>query len=255
MAKNKLKKFAELAAWDNVFEFPVQEILQGKCSPQKGKWAEFFGNDNPIVLELGCGRGEYSVALAERDPNANFIGVDIKGSRMWTGARLSQSMGLRNVAFVRTSIEMLSAFFAEDEVSEIWLTFPDPQMKKQRKRLTSQRFLKLYSGFLKDGGTVRLKTDSNFLFTYTRQLIEANNLPLEVIYQDIYAEEENPLTLLLTTIQTYYEKQWLSRGITIKYLEFRLPKSANIKEISDEGIELDTYRSFGRDQRSKLRIN
>ena len=253
MAKNKLKKFAELAEWHNVFEFPLQEILAGKSSEQKGKWHDFFGNNNPIVLELGCGRGEYTVELGRKNPNKNFIGIDIKGSRMWTGAKQSQEEKLQNVAFIRTNIELIGAFFSPEEVSEIWITFADPQMKKTRKRLTSERFLSLYQSIMKETGKIRLKTDSNFLFTYTKELAEANNLTINHILQDIYRECPENLSEL-TDIQTYYEKQWINRGISIKYIEFLLNKNIKIKEIDDSHIELDTYRSFGREQRSKLGI-
>ena len=158
--------------------------------PLRGRWRqEFFKNDNPIVLELGCGRGEYAVGLARRYPDRNFIGVDIKGSRMWSGATESLKEGLKNVAFLRTNIEIIDHFFAPGEVQEIWLTFSDPQMKKATKRLTSTYFLARYRHFLEDGGLIHLKTDSNFLFTYTKYMVEANHLPVEVCTEDLYGDK------------------------------------------------------------------
>ncbi len=254
MAKNKLKKFAELESMDNVFEYPLQNILDGNHFHLRGKWnSDFFRNDNPIVLELGCGRGEYTVGLAKRFENVNYIGIDIKGARMWTGATESNREGLKNVAFVRTDIQHISSFFAENEVSEIWITFPDPQMKKTRKRLTSERFLNNYRKVLKDNGLIRLKTDSNFLLTYTTMLVEANKLPINAKITDIYQTILADKYSMLTEVKTYYESQWLGRGISIKYIEFALPKNLIIEEIECE-IPYDDYRSYGRQRRSELKI-
>ena len=251
MSKNKLKKFAEMAQMENVFEFGLQRILQGEIFHLKGNWNKsFFINNNPIVLELGCGRGEYTLGLAKNCPEKNCIGIDIKGARMWSGATESNALNLKNVAFVRTDIHQLNAFFAQDEISEIWLTFPDPQMKKQRKRLTSTRFLDYYKKIIKHNGAIHLKTDSNFLFTYTSALIEKNNLPLITKIDDLYSSkmyDQNPDL----QIKTYYENQWNARGINIKYLEFLLPKTAELNEPNIE-IELDKYRSYGRQKRSEL---
>ena len=250
MSKNKLKKFAEMAQMENVFEFGLQKILQGEHFHLKGNWnRDFFKNNNPIVLELGCGRGEYTLGLAKNCPEKNYIGIDIKGARMWTGATESNTRNLENVAFVRADIQQLNAFFAQDEISEIWLTFPDPQMKKQRKRLTSTRFLDYYKNILKHNGTIHLKTDSNFLFTYTAALIEKNNLLLVTKIDDLYSSEIYAQSVDLQ-IKTYYESQWDARGIKIKYLQFLLPKT-ELQEPQIE-IEFDEYRSYGRQKRSEL---
>ena len=200
------------------------------------------------MLELGCGRGEYTVGLGRLFSEKNFIGVDIKGARMWTGATESLREGLNNVAFLRTNIEIIDRFFGENEVSEIWLTFSDPQMKKPTKRLSSSFFLERYRRFLKDGGLVHLKTDSNFLYTYTRLLIEENQLPVLVQTDDLYHSGQADEIL---SIQTYYEQQWLDRGMNIKYIKFALPKEGTLRE-PDVEIEMDDYRSYNRSKRSGL---
>ena len=175
MSKNKLSKFADMATYPHVFE----PTFGDAPFEMRGRWgSDFFHNDNPIVLELGCGRGEYTVGLAKLFPDKNFIGVDIKGARMWTGATQSLREGMANVAFLRTQIEFIEKYFAPGEVAEIWLTFSDPQMKKVTKRLTSTYFLARYRNILADGGIIHLKTDSNFLFTYTTYVVERNALPL-----------------------------------------------------------------------------
>ena len=182
MGKGKLAKFAEMAQNPLVFE-PRYNPTAEKADDfaLQGNWnREFFHNQNPIVLELGCGRGEYTVGLAQLYPDRNFIGVDIKGSRMWTGATDALNKGLKNVAFLRTNIEFIWQFFGKDEVSEIWLTFSDPQMKKATKRLSSTYFLERYRRFMTDGGLIHLKTDSNFLFTYTCEMLKANDITPEV---------------------------------------------------------------------------
>lgn len=215
----------------------------------RGHWGErVFGNSNPIVLELGCGRGEYCVGLGRLFPDKNFIGVDIKGARMWHGAKEALESGMGNVAFLRTHIEFIERFFAPDEVSEIWLTFSDPQMKKATKRLTSTYFLERYRHFVKDNGLIHLKTDSNFLFTYTRELVTANSLPAEYIADDLYEQVKDDPIL---SIQTYYEQQWLQRGLTIKYLRFHLPHDGTLTE-PEIDIPLDDYRSYNRQKRSSL---
>ena len=186
MGKGKLAKFADMAEYSHVFEYPYS-VVDNVPFEMKGRWnADFFHNDNPIVLELGCGRGEYTTGLARRYADKNFIGVDIKGARMWTGATEALNEGLKNAAFLRTNIEIIERFFAPGEVSEIWLTFSDPQMKKATKRLTSTYFMERYRKFLKPDGLVHLKTDSNFMFTYTKYMIEANQLPVEFITDDLY---------------------------------------------------------------------
>lgn len=245
MAPNKLQKFSEMETIPFVFQYPFA-VLQEKGFPMAGKWhSEFFHNTNPIVLELGCGKGEYTVGLAKKFPDKNFIGLDIKGARMWSGATQARDEGLTNVAFLRTHIELIDKFFASGEVDEIWITFPDPQMKKVRKRLTSTRFLELYRNILRPGGTIHLKTDSPFLFTYTRLLVESNPeaLPLKVCTDDLYAKPDKVDDIL--DIKTHYERQWLERGLTIKYLSFGLEQDESLKELDAE-IERDTYRSYSR---------
>lgn len=242
MGKNKLKKFCEMETFSNVFQYPYSVLMQ-QGFPLKGKWhSDFFGNGNPIVLELGCGKGEYTVGLAKRFPDRNFIGVDIKGARMWTGAKQAVADNMPNVAFVRTNIELIASFFAPGEVSEIWITFPDPQMKKTNKRLTSVRFLNLYRRILEPGGIINLKTDSPFLYTYTRELVRLNGLPVEVDTDDLYA---SGMADDILEIRTFYEQQWLARGLTIKYLRWRLDEGTELQE-PDIEIEFDTYRSFSR---------
>ncbi len=211
----------------------------------KGKWAlDFFKNDNPIVLELGCGKGEYTVELAAMNPNINYIGVDIKGARLWKGAKQAFLRNMKNVGFLRTNIELITQFFAPNEVDEIWLTFPDPQMRKVRKRLTSTTFLNKYRNFLKPGGIVHLKTDSQFQFKYTLEMVKVNGF--EILAQTDNLYEWEGLTDVLR-IRTYYEKQWLDRGITSKYLAF-IPHQNEYLEPNIE-IERDEYRSFGRTAR------
>ncbi len=249
MGKNKLKKFADMERLDNVFQLSYNEIVKdGAVFEMKGKWGEmYFGNSNPIVLELGCGKGEYTVGLARMYPDKNFIGIDIKGSRMWSGATEAMSEGLGNVAFVRTGINAIEHFFGENEVSEIWITFADPQMKKVNKRLTSTYFMGLYKKLMKDGGLVHLKTDSMFLYTYTLLMVEGSGMDVRVKADDLYAEFDSREF----DIKTYYEQQWIARGIAIKYLQFVLTKDADLKE-PDVEIEYDEYRSFGRKKRSEL---
>ncbi len=246
MGKNKLQKFDDMSNYPHVFQYPfstLQEIGFGL----KGKWnAEFFKNDNPIVLELGCGKGEYTVGLGKLYPGKNFIGIDIKGARMWTGATQSLQEEMQNVAFLRTHIELINHFFAPGEVSEIWLTFPDPQMKKVNKRMTSTRFMKLYREILKDTGLIHLKTDSNFMYTYTCEMVKANDFPVAETTDDLYhSSVDDPIL----SIQTHYEQQWLERGLAIKYIRFNLvPKDEYIEP--DVEIEPDSYRSYNRSRRS-----
>lgn len=251
MGKNKLEKFAEMAGYDHVVEAPFQ-TPDSPCHELYGKWhKEFFKNDNPIVLELGCGRGEYCVGLGRQFPDKNFIGVDIKGARMWTGATEAKQEGLHNVAFLRTHIEFIDKFFAPGEVAEIWLTFSDPQMKKVTKRLTSTYFLQRYRHFMQENGIVHLKTDSNFLFTYTDYVVKENHLEVECRTTDLYGEPNVNIDPLVKDIHTYYEQMWIDRGLSIKYLKFRLPQSPALVE-PDVEIELDSYRSYNRSKRSSL---
>lgn len=239
MGKNKLRKFAEMEDFGCVFQYPWAVVSQ-EAFPLKGKWHQYFGNDCPIVLELGCGKGEYTVGLARVTPSKNFIGIDIKGARMYTGAKAAEAEGLKNVAFLRTQIELLPHFFAPGEVSEIWITFPDPQMKKVRKRLTATNFLRLYSQVLVDGGSIHLKTDSPFLYTYTLEMLKASSLCADIDTADLYG---SGLDAQLPPIKTHYEKQWLQRGMPIKLLSFALPHSAPLAE-PDVEIEPDGYRSY-----------
>ena len=251
MGKGKLAKFADMETYENVFQYPYS-VVDHVSFDLQGHWREqYFHNDNPIVLELGCGKGEYAVELARNYPDKNFIGVDIKGARMWTGATQALNEGLKNVAFLRTNIEIIDRFFAKDEVQEIWLTFSDPQMKNPRKRLTSTYFLERYRHFLVDNGTIHLKTDSNFLFTYTTFVAEKNLLPVDFRTEDLYhdvlsAQNVEPATL---SVQTYYESMWIARGLNIKYMRWHLPHTVALEE-PDVEIELDDYRSYHRDKRS-----
>ncbi|MBQ9560895.1 MAG: tRNA (guanosine(46)-N7)-methyltransferase TrmB [Prevotella sp.] len=251
MGKGKLAKFADMERYENVFQYPYS-VVDNVPFEMKGRWRQqYFNNDNPIVLELGCGKGEYTVELAKLHPDMNFIGVDIKGARMWTGATLALEQGLKNVAFLRTNIEVIDRFFSEDEVQEIWLTFSDPQMKNPRKRLTSTYFLERYRRFLVDGGVIHLKTDSNFLFTYTSYVVDENSLPVILKTNDLYSEENKGKEELseATAIQTYYESMWIERGLNIKYLKFQLPRKVELREPEVE-IEFDEYRSYHRDKRT-----
>ena len=257
MGKGKLAKFADMERYANVFQYPYS-VVDDVPFEMKGYWRQhYFHNDNPIVLELGCGRGEYTVGLAKMFPDVNFIGVDIKGARMWTGATQALNEGLKNVAFLRTNIEIIDRFFSQDEVQEIWLTFSDPQMKNPRKRLTSTYFLERYRKFLVDGGLIHLKTDSNFLFTYTSYVVDENHLPLLFRTTDLYGEcstdDEQDETSKILSIQTYYESMWMERGIKIKYQKFQLPRDVELMEPKVE-IELDEYRSYHRDKRSPKKL-
>ena len=236
MGKNKLKKFAEMETFDNVFQPPYE--------PMSGLWRErFFHNDNPIVLELGCGRGEYTVGLAQQYPEKNFIGVDIKGARMWAGAKQAVETGLKNAAFLRTNIEFITQFFAKDEVDEVWITFCDPQMKKATKRLTSTYFMQRYQQIVKPNGIIHLKTDSPFLYTYTTEMLRLNPYPVLANTDDLYGE--NSKLIDAQALKTHYEKQWLDRGLSIKYIAWQLIPMDHFEEPTIE-IEKDTYRSYGR---------
>jgi tRNA (guanine-N7-)-methyltransferase len=222
VAKHKLERFAQLGTFENVVQPKLDEVLN-KDYKLKGNWkSSFFKNSNPIVLELGCGKGEYTVGLAQRYPEKNFIGIDIKGARMWRGASFAVQNGIKNAAFLRTHIEHIVSFFAPDEVAEIWITFPDPQIKRIRtkKRLTSSNFLALYKKFIEPSGLIHLKTDSSFLYHYTHQLTLHNGLDVKINTNDLYNSGIDDEALL--SIKTFYESQFLAQGISIKYLKFTL---------------------------------
>lgn len=225
-----------------VYQYPRHIVVAGDF-PFKGKWNnEVFSADSPITLELGCGKGEYTVGLAKACPEHNHIGVDIKGARMWTGAKQVEEEKIPNAAFLRTEIELISCFFDKDEIDEIWITFPDPQMQKTRKRLTSTRFLESYRKFLRPGGVIHLKTDSPFLFEYTKRLVELNGFDILRMTNDLYGEgHEDPAV----SIKTFYEAQWLARGKTIKLISFRL-HDGELKEPETDDIEKDDYRAYPR---------
>jgi tRNA (guanine-N7-)-methyltransferase len=220
VGKNKLARFAENETFANLFQLTYEQVTKEGFA-LKGKWnKEFFKNDNPIVLELGCGKGEYTVGLAKKYPNKNFIGIDIKGARLWRGCKTSNEDKMTNVAFVRTHIQMIESYFAQNEVSEIWITFPDPQLKKPNKRLTCERFLKLYKNILKQDGIVHLKTDSQELYEFTKDevLIPTKR---EILYNtnDLYNSDFKEDVI---EIQTFYEAMYLKIGKPITYLKFRL---------------------------------
>ena len=255
MGKGKLAKFAEMETFSNVFQYPFS-VVDNVPFEMKGHWREqYFKNNHPVVLELGCGKGEYTVELARLYPEMNFIGVDIKGARMWTGAKQALEAGLKNVAFLRTNIEIIDRFFAESEVQEIWLTFSDPQMKNAHKRLTSTFFLNRYRKFLVDSGIVHLKTDSNFLFTYTTCMVKENKLPVVFSTEDLYHTEGlDEETHKILSIQTYYESMWIERGLNIRYMKFFLPQQGELVE-PEVDIPLDDYRSYHRPKRSSLKVS
>ncbi|WP_300730454.1 tRNA (guanosine(46)-N7)-methyltransferase TrmB [uncultured Rikenella sp.] len=220
MGKNKLKKFSENLTFRCLIQPQFEEVFR-RDHPLKGRWrSEFFGNDRPIVLELGCGRGEYTVGLAEADPATNYIGVDIKGARMWRGAKTATQNRMANVAFLRTRIEFIDSFFAPGEVDQIWITFPDPQMNKRRvaKRLTAPGFLERYARFLKPEGTIHLKTDSGHLHEYTKAVLAANGMAPTVCCNDIYGPQGIADAAL--AIKTAYETRFLAEGLPITYLQW-----------------------------------
>lgn len=252
MGHGKLRKFRENETFSCLIQPDSSEVLTEKSSNSalvlkdhmmKGHWNEkMFHNDNPIVLELGCGKGEYTIALAERNPDVNYVGVDIKGARLWKGAKYAEENKLPNVAFLRTRIEFIEAFFAGGEVSEIWLTFSDPQMKSENSRLTSPMFLERYRRFLKPGGIIHLKTDSTFLYEYTKAVCEASHLHVLASTSDLYGahaaagdcdSSRRPLYSseffsicgqaavdALFEVQTFYEQNFLKQGFKINYIAF-----------------------------------
>lgn len=234
MGKDKIKRFQENETFACMVQ-PLFEEIWNKDYKLKGRWREdFFKNNNPIVLELGCGRGEYTVGLAQMNPNKNFIGIDVKGARMWRGGRTATDEGMKNVGFIRTRIEFITSFFASNEIDEIWVTFPDPQLKKNRvkKRLTGAQFLTMYSNFLKPEGTVNLKTDSEHLHLYTREVIKINNLEELVANNNIYNAPQGTIPQEVTALKTTYEARYLAENKPITYLKFRL--LSNTQFISPE---------------------
>jgi tRNA (guanine-N7-)-methyltransferase len=233
VGKNKLQRFAEMATFRNVVQPDLSDVLS-KDHSLKGNWnTTFFQNSNPIVLELGCGKGEYTVGLAKVFPDKNFIGIDIKGARIWRGAKTAIECNLNNAGFLRNRIEQITSFFAPGEISEIWITFPDPQEKRIRakKRLTSSRFLPLYRKFLKPGGLIHLKTDNHILYDYTYRLCLHNGLKIIKSSSNLY-ETETDRNLL--SIQTFYESQYLAKGVSIKYICFTIDDKETLTEPPEE---------------------
>jgi tRNA (guanine-N7-)-methyltransferase len=257
VGKNKLARWTELGSYDNVIE-PLIGDVSAKDHPIKGKWhQQIFKNTNPIVLELGCGRGEYTVGLANNFPGKNYIGIDIKGARMWRGAKTANEQGLANVAFLRTRIEFINSFFAPDEVDEIWITFPDPHPggRNSNKRLTSPWYLNSYRLFLKDKGVVHLKTDNRELYDFTNKMLIYNNVDILVSTEDLYSPDNKDKSVFsrektlshpesadlsvssgvkyydsILSIRTHYEDIFLKAGLKITYLAFRLEKEKNIED-------------------------
>jgi len=231
VGKKKLFRFAEMDTFEHVIQAAFDEVFN-KDYKLKGKWAsEFFKNDNPIVLELGCGKGEYTVGLARQNPKINYIGIDIKGARMWRGAKTALDEGIKNVAFLRTRIDLINSFFGPEEIAEVWVTFPDPQPKKYYKRLTSTRFLGYYQKFLKNDGIVNLKTDSQELYKYTKKLVELNQLKKYIDTNDLYHSD---VVDDILSIKTFYEQQFLEQGKPITYLKFKLNNSVQLEEPEEE---------------------
>jgi tRNA (guanine-N7-)-methyltransferase len=260
MGKDKLRKFAENLTFSNLVQPEFDQIFR-RDHPLKGLWRDdFFKNNNPLVLELGCGKGEYTVGLGAAHPERNHLGVDIKGARMWRGAKTATEMGLTNVGFLRTRIEFIGSFFGPGEVSEIWITFPDPQLRKgrEKKRLTSPVFLEYYARFLSPGGVIHLKTDSRELHDYTRRVIATNNLPLHAASTDIYATSrpgdketgrpnntdnavptgtppnDAPLSDAVLSLKTTYERRFLDEGKPITYLRFGLGPHSDFTMVYDD---------------------
>ena len=244
MGKGKLKKFAENETFSCLIQ-PTTDELLGRDHPLKGRWREeMFHNDNPIVLELGCGKGEYTIALAERFPEKNYIGLDIKGARLWKGAKYATQNALSNVAFIRTRVELIESLFGPDEIDEIWITFADPQERKPRKRLTHPRFLESYRKMLAPVGTIHLKTDSRLLHRLTLETARCNGLTVLEHNEDIYGTGRADALL---SIQTFYEKNFLAQGIPITYLAFRLDTDTPLKEPDwDQTPFQQTYKTLTR---------
>ncbi len=247
MGKNKLARWNELGSFENVIQPPIGEVIEApgpltaatetvtgslvvKAHPIKGRWCKkIFKNQNPVVLELGCGRGEYTIGLATRYPGKNYIGVDIKGARLWRGAKTSNEQKMPNTAFLRTRIEFINSFFSSGEVDEIWITFPDPHpgARNSNKRLTSAWYLNSYRNFLKDKGIIHLKTDNAELYNFTKKVVKNNDLEILVATDDLYSEDFSDDIL---SIRTHYEHIFLKKGLKINYISFRLEKDKNITD-------------------------
>ena len=237
MSKGKHQKFLEMEHFSNVLQPPSKGLIT-QDHYLKGKWnKEIFDNNNPIVLEIGCGKGEYSVGLAQRYPHKNFIGIDIKGARIWRGAKTALENNLNNVFFLRTKVDFIQSFFAADEVSEIWIPHPDPQPKKVNKRLSSAYFLSAYQKIIRNNALIHLKTDSFLLYQYTKDLLLANKIDIVEAFDDIHsADIDNEIT----QIRTFYEQMFLNEGTKITYLSFRLDKKLNIVDAPFK--EIDRYK-------------
>jgi tRNA (guanine-N7-)-methyltransferase len=233
LGKNKLERFRELETLSRIFQPEFEEVYQ-KDYKLKGRWRqEVFKNDRPLILELGCGKGEYTVGLARMNPEKNYMGLDIKGARIWRGVREANVEGLKNVAFLRTRIDIINSFFTPGEVDEIWVTFPDPQEKRrrQKKRLTGALFLNRYRAILKDEGIIHLKTDNGGLYTYTLELARYNGLTIDRYTDDLYLTDWDDETV---SIQTYYETRFRAEGARIHFIQFRLPTGREIKEMPND---------------------
>ena len=269
MGHGKLRKFKENETFRCLLQPDASDVMEKgpegltiKPHPVKGQWnGTVFSVPGPIVLELGCGRGEYTIDLALRNPLCNYVGVDIKGARLWKGAKYAEEHDLGNVAFLRTRIEFIEAFFAPGEISEIWLTFSDPQLKSENNRLTSPLFLERYRKFLKPGGTVHLKTDSRFLYEYSKAVAEENGLEILAATPDLYGEGRDSLhgspvetvcgkdaVDALFDVQTYYERMFLSMGLKITYLSFRIDHDGDY--VRPAGFDSKYWREAEGDRRS-----
>jgi tRNA (guanine-N7-)-methyltransferase len=221
LGKNKLERFAENEKFEHFFQPSFDDLMTGFAL--KGKWHDdFFGNNNPIVIEIGCGKGEYTVNLATKYPDTNFIGLDKKGARLWRGGKISKENQLSNVAFIRTRIEQIEHLFAPGEVDEIWITFPEPQPSKAKKRFTSPQFIAHFRNILKPEGIIHLKTDSDLFYGFTLSVIKDAHHDLLYSNADLYLNPEDPMIKDVIAVQTFYEKMWLAEGFKIKYLEFKL---------------------------------
>ena len=221
MGKNKLERFAENETFEHFFQPSFHDLVSG--FPLKGKWhTEFFRNNNPIIIEIGCGKGEYTVNLAAKYPATNFIGLDKKGARLWRGGKTSKENEMSNVAFIRTRIEQLEHIFSPGEVDEIWITFPEPQPSKERKRFTSPQFIERFRKIMKPDGIIHLKTDSDLFYNFTLRVIKEDGHDLLYANDDLYSNPDDHRIKDVIAVQTFYEKMWLAEGFKIKYLEFKI---------------------------------